>query len=126
MPPTRQQFDALQARQREMAGRTRAIDLSLLHSAGVRAELLTGHDGWDMYLRQLQGRLEQAEQSMNAYDQRMKEAVVESDLRIAQINWQVCKSRVDTLQEVMELPKQVIETAHRELTLKGAASSSHN
>ena len=115
MPPTKQQFDAFQARQRADLQRLRALDLSLLQSAAVNAEKLTGHPGWDLYLQQLQGRLEQTEQAMASFDTRMKEALDERELRVAQINWQVCRARVDTLREVMELPKHVLETASKEL-----------
>ena len=63
---------------------------------------------------------------MAAFDQRMKDAMDERDLRIAQINWQVSRARVDAFREAMDLPKLVLETAKRELTPSGVASSSHN
>src|SRR3990167_9654461 len=122
MPPTRQQYDEYVAKQQALHQRNRALDLAVLHSAAVKAEQLTGHPGWDLFLQQLQGRLEQAEQAMAAFDQRMKEAVVESDLRIAQINWQVSRARVDAFREAMDLPKLVLETAKRELTPQGVRS----
>ena len=126
MPPTRQQYDEYVAKQQDKQQRNRALDLAVLHSAAVKAEQLTGHAGWDLFLQQLQGRLEQAEQAMAAFDQRMKDAMDERDLRIAQINWQVSRARVDAFREAMDLPKLVLETAKRELTPSGVASSSHN
>ena len=115
MPPTKQQFEAMHAKQQEDFKRIRALDLSLLHSAAVKAEQLTGSDGWDAFLRQLQARLEQAGQTRQMWDERMRLAFSDTDLRMAQANWHIWNSRVDTLNEVMELPKHVMETAHKEL-----------
>ena len=122
MPPTKQEFNQLLAKQHTEIQRLRAVDLAVLHSAAVKAEQMTSHPAWDLYLEQLQGRLEQAEKTMTSFDTRMKEAMDERELRIAQINYQVWKARVDVLREVMELPKHVLETARRELTPSGVAS----
>src|SRR3990167_7675052 len=122
MPPTRKDYEDALKKQQMLTQRARAVDMAVLHSASVRAEQMTGHPAWDKFLEQLQGRLEQAEHAAADFDLRMKEAVIESDLRIAQINWQVCKSRVDTLREVMELPKLVLETARHEQAAQAVVS----
>lgn len=115
MPPTRQQFEAMHTKQQEDLKRIRALDMSLLQSAAVKAERLTGSDEWDTLLRQLQVRLEQAEQTRTMWDERMRMAFSDTDVRMAQANWHIWNSRIDTLNEVMELPKHVMETAHKEL-----------
>lgn len=116
MPPTREQFDAQMKRMQEQVSRMRAVDLSLLHSAMVNAQALTSHPAWDGFLRQCQGRLDAAVKDRDGWGDRMRSAFNESDMRLAQVNWHVANSRVDTLNEIMELPRRVIETAHKELT----------
>lgn len=114
MPPTREQYDEQMKRMQAQVTRTRAVDLSLLHSAAVRAERLTGDEHWDAYLRQLQARLDLATKERETWSERMKTAWGEADMRIAQVNWHLWNSRVDTLNEIMELPKNVLETYRHE------------
>lgn len=116
MPPTRKDFDMRVMRLQEQVARTRAVDLSLLHSAAVKAEQLTGHAAWDSYLQQIQARIENTEAELTAWDERMKRAFNEQDMRLAQINWHAAKARLDTLQEVIDLPHNVMQTARKELT----------
>lgn len=116
MPPTREQFDAQVKRLQAEVSRARAVDLSLLHSALVKAEAMTGHPAWDGFLQQCQARLDAAMAEREMWDQRMRMAFQDSDLRMAQANWHIQNSRVDTLNEIMELPRRVIETARKELT----------
>ena len=122
MPPTRQQYDEYAAKQQALQQRNRALDLAVLHSAAVKSEQLTDHPGWDLFLEQLQGRVEQAQAECAAWSERLHTPLGDTDLHIAQCNWHLWKSRVDTLHEVMELPKLVLETAKRELTPQGVAS----
>ena len=116
MPPTREQVNEQFTRMQAQVVRARAVDLSLLHSALVNSQLVTGHPGWDQFLQQCQGRLELAMKDRDAWGERMRGAYQESDMRLAQVNWHVANSRVDTLNEIMELPRRVIETARKELT----------
>ena len=107
MPPTKEQFDTRFKELKTQVARHRAVDLSLLHSALVKAEAMTGHPAWDGFLQQCQARLDEAVASREMWDQRM---------RMAQANWHIQNSRVDTINELMELPRRVIETARKELT----------
>ena len=117
MPPTREEVVASMQRLEQQVSRHRAVDLSLLHSAAVKAEALTGHPGWDSYLQQLQGRLEQAMNERTSWDERMKRAYSETDTRLAQVNWHIWNARIDALNEVMQLPSKVLETYHHEHAL---------
>ena len=116
MPPTREQFDAQMKRMQQQVSRARAVDLSLLHSARVKAQAMTGHPAWDGFLQQLQARVDEAVASREMWAERMRMAYQDSDVRMAQCNWHIHNSRVDTLNEIMELPKNVIATANKELT----------
>ena len=116
MPPTREQVGEQFKRMQTQVARVRAVDLSLLHSALVKAEAMTGHPAWDGFLQQLQGRLDEAMAEREMWSDRMRMAFQDSDLRMAQANWHIQNSRVDTLNEIMELPRRVIETARKELT----------
>ena len=116
MPPTREQYDTRMKAMQQQVSRARAVDLSLLHSALVKAEAMTGHPAWDGFLQQLQGRLEEAMASREMWGDRMRMAYQDSDVRMAQCNWHIQNSRVDTINEIMELPKNVMATARKELT----------
>ena len=116
MPPTREQYDTRMKDLQQQVSRARAVDLSLLHSALVKAQAMTGHPAWDGFLQQLQARLDEAMASREMWNERMRMAFQDSDLRMAQANWHIQNSRVDTLNEIMELPRRVIETAHKELS----------
>ena len=116
MPPTREQVSEQFTRMQAQVARARAVDLSLLHSALVKAEAMTGHPAWDGFLQQCQARLDEAVASREMWNERMRMAFQDSDLRMAQANWHIQNSRVDTLNEIMELPRRVIETARKELT----------
>ena len=116
MPPTREQVNEQFTRMQAQVARARAVDLSLLHSALVKAQAMTGHPAWDGFLQQLQARLDDAMASREMWADRMRMAYQDSDMRMAQCNWHIQNSRVDTLNEIMELPKNVIATAKKELT----------
>ena len=116
MPPTREQFNTRVKELQEQVSRARAVDLSLLHSALVKAEAMTGHPAWDGFLQQCQGRLDDAVKERDGWGERMRDAFQESDMRMAQVNWHIANSRINTLNEIMELPRRVIETARKELT----------
>jgi len=84
----------------------------LLRAAAVSSEKLTGQPEWDSYLSKLQAMLEEAQVAAAGWLERCGQALEDKDVRIAQFNYQACKARVTTLQEVMLLPQAIIE-AHR-------------
>ena len=116
MPPTREQFTSRVKALQEQVSRARAVDLTLLHSALVKAQAMTGHPAWDSFLQQLQARVDEAVASREMWAERMRMAYQDSDVRMAQCNWHIQNSRVDTINEIMELPKNVMATARKELT----------
>lgn len=111
MPPTLSEVRAAQAptRLREQLAETEG----LLKSAAVSSEKLTGSPEWDQYLQKLQPLLDEAKKECTDWLARLAAAGGDTDVRVAQFNYHYWNSRVILLQEVMLLPKAIME-AHRE------------
>ena len=88
------------------------IDPGLLKSAAVSAEKLTGNAEWDKYLTQLQALLQESQLSAQQWLERLGGALTERDVKECQLNYQACLSRATTLQEVMQLPQNIIQANH--------------
>lgn len=89
---------------------------SILASASVSSERLTGSPEWDTYLMKLQHLLEDAQSSCATWLERCGGAMKDEDVRLSQFNYQACHARVETLKEVMALPKEIIQL-QREVSL---------
>lgn len=114
MPPTLAEFRAAEQSTGVTKLREQVAEVhGLLRSAAVSSEKLTTSTEWNQYLQKLQPLLEDAQKSAALWLERCGGALSESDVRQAQLNYQACHARVNTLKEVMLLPHAILE-AYRE------------
>ena len=83
--------------------------MRLVTSAVVSTERLTGCQEWDQYLQRLQPWLNDAMAATQEWLVRLSGAMTDQDVRIAQMNYHACQARVATLQEVMQLPNEILK-----------------
>lgn len=108
MPPTRREVESA------FKPQTPSIQhdtywSSILKTAALSSEQLTGSQEWDKFLERLQPLLDDAKASRTMWLERLAGALSDSDVRIAQFNYQACQARVQTLEEVMTLPSEIIK-----------------
>ncbi len=113
MPPTLTEFKKLQRTQTQD---DRTINRALLEVAAVHASELTGHPAWDLFLRQLQAMLNQAEAEAATWTERCVNAVKEDDMRFAQRSATSYQGQAQLLRAIMQLPQAILtehtNTAH--------------
>lgn len=114
MPPTRREVEAAFPRT-TVSKESDPYFAAVLKAAAVSSEKLTGSPEWDRFLEKLQPLLDDAKQSAAMWLERCGGAMSDADVRMAQFNYQACKARVDTLEEVMKLPREIIQ-AHADTT----------
>jgi hypothetical protein len=79
-------------------------------------EKLTGDPHWNLFLQLLQGQVEETEQQLEQMREMLglhsmpADSLVELNTRVA-----ACRSRIFTLREVMDLPKQLMEQGQEAL-----------
>jgi hypothetical protein len=108
MPPTKREIDNWMQRQAKVVQSDPTL-LRLVTSAVVSTERLTGLPEWDQFLQRLQPLLNEATAATQEWLVRLSGAMTDQDLRIAQMNYHACQSRVTTLQEVMQLPNEILK-----------------
>lgn len=90
---------------------THAAALSLLHQAALKEEAVTTSDTWNYYLTQIQAVLNNA----THYKQQLAASLESPDLvNSDHVNYLrsqlfIVNSRIETLEAVINLPKQIIE-----------------
>lgn len=95
---------------------TPQYDSSILRSASISSEHLTGSREWDAYLERIQPLLDEAKESAMEWLRRLGGAMTEQDIRVAQFNYQACQARVATLEEVLAIPKEIMRAAQQSLS----------
>lgn len=115
MSVTEQQF---REREKELAKEraarsapAQAYNERLLRQAEVEASLLMGHPAWDHYLQRLQADLQVARESLTLWQDKIAGAYTDDDLRKVQIEVNVFRDRIQTLQHCMSLPKEIQDHA---------------
>ena len=108
MPPTKREVEA-NFKPHSPAVQHDQYWSTLLKSAAVSSEQLTGSQEWDRFLERLQPLLDDARQHEKMWLERSGGALEDKDIRIAQFNYQACKARVETLEEVMTLPREIMK-----------------
>ncbi len=102
-------------KQEVRAHRSERATLTPVALAAVPAGRLTQSEEWNFFLRMLQNRLELAEQNLLEIEKADREntdfdPVRMSTLKSARREW---AQRIDTLNEVMELPKEILADAQK-------------
>lgn len=108
----RQQFqDSLDNKRRNRARENRS-QLRVLAQAEIPVAALTKSAEWDFFLSLLQAKIEALDEMLNAYQQALATDMVfdHVGLAAAKAGAMRVKVQIDTLQAVLELPKQIIET----------------
>lgn len=114
MPPTLREVQASQTTGVTRVREQLAEVNGLLKAAAISSEKLTTSEEWNRYLERLQPLLEQAKHECTQWLSRLSGAATETDVRVAQFNYQAWNSRYNTLQEVMLMPKAIIEAHHEQ------------
>ena len=85
--------------------------LQMLAQAEIKARNLTGDPIWDLFLSYLQAFLETTEDQQRAFESALTDSktVDHAGILVAKIGAAECKSRVETLEAVISLPKDLIE-----------------
>ena len=104
MPPTLQQV-----RDRWLDGDP-IREPDAIKASAIPAALVTNAPEWDSFLRHLQAKLNEAEAAANAWKERAVTSYHEHERLQAQCSFYSCQARVETLREIMGLPKQLQET----------------
>lgn len=107
MPPSKREIDAFLARNATV--RTDPAVMRLVTSAAVSTERLTGSPEWDQFLQRLQPLVNEAMEASQEWLVRLAASMTDQDLRIAQMNYHACQSRLTTLQEVLALPNEILK-----------------
>jgi hypothetical protein len=105
MPPSRAEVRA--ALQRAEA-KVQSINTALLDTMAVKADDLTGHPGWDLFLQRCQALKEQAQKELAEWTTRTCDAYKGEDMRLAQRQVAAYKAQVQTLDTVMGWPKEIV------------------
>ena len=109
MPPDRKDFLAHIQKKEEKAAEFKAFQAEALRQATVKAQHLTSDEKWDYFLSLLQARLEEATNQKIEWMEKCSIALADTDVKVAQINFAVWNERARLLDEIMNLPKAIIE-----------------
>lgn len=120
MPPTKREFLNMVAPQAHPS--STPYEQSLLRSAAVQAEHLTGDPAWDSYLTKLQARSREYQAQAEQWMGQLKTALSMEQVKQAQVNLAVCEACATVLQDAIALPT-AIRAAARPTTPSGAVSS---
>lgn len=105
MPPSRAEVRAMLQRDKD---KVQSINTALLETAAVKAQDLTGHPGWDVFLQRCQALKEQAQKELAEWTTRTCDAYKGEDMRLAQRQVAAFKAQVQTLDTVMGWPKEIV------------------
>ncbi|MEQ1844122.1 MAG: hypothetical protein ABL983_00925 [Nitrospira sp.] len=109
MPPSRSEFLEHQAKVMNVPKASIDTALGMIKTAAVSFEHLTGNEHWDRFLSMVQGCLDEAKKERDMW---LLVCANEGDitkLRDAQLAYQVHSGRVSALEEVVLLPRQLVE-----------------
>jgi hypothetical protein len=84
-------------------------DLSMLRSAAVQAEKLTGVPEWDRFLEKVQARRNEFWAQYESWREQLEIAKNEDAVKAAQINCAIYKNCAFALDEIMALPGDLIK-----------------
>lgn len=87
--------------------------LHLIHAAAP-LEKLTQSDEWNRYLQLVTGLIAQTQEQERLFTQQLKGALVKhEDLLLVKLNLAAAEARIQALQQVLELPKTILEASER-------------
>ncbi len=111
MLPDRDEFKKLQENRKAQKANGANREMKMIRQAAVRAEFLTGHPHWDIFLSYLQSALDGFEEQMKSIQDVLirPDNVDHNSILQAKMALAECKGRVDILNEIMMLPKDLIE-----------------
>jgi hypothetical protein len=89
--------------------KVRSINTALLETAAVKAQDLTGHPGWDVFLQRCQALKEQAQKELASWIERTCDGYKDEDMRLAQRNVSAYKAQIQTLDTVMGWPREIVQ-----------------
>jgi hypothetical protein len=107
MPPKPYDFTAYLEKKREQERQAVAAQQLQMRQAKVKADLLMQHEGWDYFLSVLQDRVDQARQQEMEWAVKCAQAILDQDMIFAKQNYNIWKSRAETLDEIMAIPSQM-------------------
>lgn len=108
MPPSKEDVLTYLKRQELLAAEKEPLN-TLLRSAAIRSEELTGDVQWDSFLRRIQPLLEDAVASKQYWLGKMGDAFDELNRTMCQIEYIKQRTVEDTLKLVMNLPHEIIK-----------------
>ena len=107
MPPTLKDFTARLEEKRDRERQQEAAKVVHLKQAAVKATQLMQHEGWDYFLSVLQAELDKSRTEEMEWLLKVGAALLDHDIKYAQLNYNIWKSRATTLEEVIALPSQM-------------------
>ena len=112
MPPTKREF--LQAVHPSSSFSMPAVpyEQTLLRSAAVQMEHLTGDPAWDSFLAKIEAKRREYLSEAETWTEALKVAVDQGQVKTAQVNVAVFESCARLCKEMMELPGEILAT-HR-------------
>ena len=115
MPHEREDWQKLLERQHIDEVRKRRPELRVLAQAEVPAAALTRSVEWDFFLSLLQGKIEELDSSLTVLQGSLATEMVfdHGQLAANKAFAMRIKVQLDTLQSVLELPRQIIETGEK-------------
>lgn len=107
----REDYRGLVERKRERLAVTRRRELEQARYSGLSAKYVTGDAHWDAFCRQLEQWKGEAEAERDDLIEKFQlSAVVNPDALVAQkLAVQVARERIGVLEQVLDLPRQLIE-----------------
>jgi hypothetical protein len=84
-------------------------DLGLLKSAAVQQEKLTGSPEWDQFLTKVQARRDEFWKQYESWRERLEFAKTDDMVKECQINVALYKNCALALDEIMDLPGQILK-----------------
>lgn len=109
MPPTRKEY--LSSLRGEVSQAKEPVS-SLLKSAAVNAEKLTGSPEWDRFLEKVQARRNELWAQYQNWIERLEQAGSDEAVKQCQINAAIHKNCAFVLDEIMGLPQELIKAHH--------------
>lgn len=107
MPPSLKDFNARREAQLERERQAALMQEQYLKQAAVKADLLMQHEGWDFFLSVLQAKLNEAKAEQFAWMEKAACALMDHDIKYAQMNHAIYRDRVALLEELIALPSKM-------------------
>jgi len=122
--PTEQDWKLYQST-RTVQDKTRAFTQRLIEQAEVDAAKLTGHPEWDRYLQRIQTLLDEAIQAKATWQDAYNRAFSEHHRNQAQVELHRHLAVIDTLERVINIPKEILTHATLRRTEGDPSAGSH-